>query len=510
MPPNPYSQQYTQADLKQLGTVETLSVILEHRKIMSECIKEMDLRGVNYIPEQAIFQRVKAYTELVKPDLKRRLRIAFSTTNLMQAHIVMDVDNSQGEHRLYFQTSVLDVVRLCDVSLYKKLTDVQLQTHLAFLNQAFQQMSSGSLNFMDHDDDFVEYIDNLFMNIGRLLSDIRQNVVKMQSLGKELEKLTANSVKVGIDTHEYIEAKQRWLNEIVKLYERHILPVLLFLNPDTSYEGMDGLHAILSKLSELLENNMQTQLANSCQAYALSLLNFYQPIESTANAVNRFIHKQRDSIKRFNAIEHFYQRHLMVELRKTQSHNLNKKLLSNNGIVSPHFSPGIKAFSRPVGYAFNDSPAYFKNLFNELAARIQDIDALGDLSKVFSQSSNNNASELQLHRYYALQNVLSKITLRETNDLTNMLHQRLKDDFEAYRLFDLISGIQFFSNKHTSMQIKHTNHFASAEFNQQVYQYRKIRCEIPHKASERETMIKDMNSVSTQTKSIPGEDSKHD
>lgn len=198
-------------------------------------------------------------------------------------------------------------------------TDVQLQTHLAFLHQAFAQMSSGSLNFIDDDDDFIEYMDNLFMNIGRLLSDIRQNVVKMQSLGKELEKLTANSVSAGIDTQEYIAAKQSWLNEIVKLYERHILPVLLFLTPDTSYEGMDGLHTILSKISELLENNMQTQLTNSCQAYALSLLNFYQPIESTANAVNRFIHKQRDSIRRFNAIEHFYQSKLMVELKKTKA-----------------------------------------------------------------------------------------------------------------------------------------------------------------------------------------------
>lgn len=486
MSANLHSYNYSQSELKQLGTVETLSVILEHRKIMSECIKEMDANGVNYITEQAVFQRVKAYTELVKPEIKRRLRIAFSTSNLMQANIVMDVDNSQSEHRLYFQSSVLDVVRLCDVSLYKKLTDVQLKTHLTFLNEACNQMSSGGLNFIDDDDDFVEYIDNLFMNIGRLLSDIRQNVVKMQSLGKELEKLTAQSVQADIDTHEYIEAKQRWLNEIVKLYERHILPVLLFLNPDTSYEGMDGLHTILSKISTLLENNMQTQLANSCQAYALSLLNFYQPIESTANAVNRFIHKQRDSIKRFNAIEHFYQNRIMVGLQKTQSHNLNKKLLSNEAIVLPDFSPSIKAFSRPIGYAFNDSPAYFKNLFNELEARIKDIDVLGDLSAVMAQGSHDAASERRIQRFYALQSVLSTITLRNTNDLTKILHQRLKDDFPDYHLFDLISGVQFFANKPTTVHLKHTNHFASAEHNNEIYQYRKIRCDVPTQASESE------------------------
>ena len=481
-----YKQQYTQLDIKQLGTVETLSVILEHRKILSECIKEMDAHGVNYIPEQAIFQRVRAHTQLVKPEVKRRLRIAFSTTNLMHAHIVMDVDKSQGEHRLYFQSSVLDVVRLCDVSLYKKLTDVQLLTHLSFLNQAYQQMSSGYVNFIDDDDDFVEFIDNLFMNIGRLLSDIRQNVIKMQSMGKELEKLTASSVKTSIDTDDYISAKQSWLNEIVKLYERHILPVLLFLNPDTTYQDTDGLHTILSKISAVLESNMQTRLANSCQSYALSLLNFYQPIESTANAVNRFIHKQRDSIKRFNAIEHFYQGHLLVELKKTQSHNLNKKLLANDGIVLPKFSPSIKAFNRPVGYAFNDSSAYFRNLFNELEGRIKDLVNLGDLSDVSSKGSANKEAEQRLQRYYALQGVLSKIELRETKDLTKMLHERLEDQFPEYQLFDLISGVQFFSNQHKTLQVKQSNHFASAEYNKQVYKYRKVRCFEPSGLSDKE------------------------
>lgn len=65
-----------------------------------------------------------------------------------------------------------------------------------------------------------------------------------------------------------------------------------------------------------------------------------------------------------------------------------------------------------MGYAFYDSPAYFKSLFNEFEARVQDIDVLADWSRVFSQSSNNNASELRLQRYYALQGVLSNITLR--------------------------------------------------------------------------------------------------
>ncbi len=463
-------------DDKLLGTVETLRVILEHRKIMSECIKEMDRLAVNYITDYAIFQRVKTYTQHVKSDTRRRIRIAFSTANLLQSHIVMDADNGQGENRLYFQESVLAVVRLCDVSLFKKLTDVQLKTHLQIFNQAHQQMLSGQYNFNPFDDDFSEFIDNLFMHIGSLMSDIRQNVVKMQSISKELEALTSSSVKGDIASEQYIQAKQTWLNEIVKLYERHILPVLLFLNPDTSYQDFDGLHSILTKIKDVLYAHNQDAIANNLQSYSLSFLNYYQPIEATANAVNRFIHKERDSIKRFNAIEYFYQHTLIPELNNTQSDNLNKKLMGNAAIVQPNFSPYIKAFARPIGYAFNNSPDYYKNLFNELEARTRDIFQLHDLESVFAKASSNPTAMQRMHRHQQLIKVLGSITLRETDDLLNMLHLRLKDAFSAYELYDLISCIRYYKSKDPACRLITTNLFARVEHAQQQYKYRKIRC----------------------------------
>jgi len=464
------------SDSKLLGTAETLNVLLEHRKILSECIREMDANAVNYITEYAIFQRVKNYTENVRSDTRKRLNIAFSSANLLQSHLVMELDNSQGENRLYFQQSVLAVVRLCDVSLFKKLTDAQLKTHLQILNQAHQEMSCGEYHFADEDDDFTEFIDNLFLNIGRLMSDIRQNIVKMQSISKELEALTAHSVNSQVDTADYIKAKQTWLNEIVKLYERHILPVLLFLNPDTCYQDLDGLHTVMSNIHKTLDAHNQASLANHIQSYALSFLNFYQPIEATANAVNRFIHKERDSIKRFNAIEHFYQHKLLTEFKLTQSDNLNKKLIGNAAILLPNFSPSIKAFTRPIGYSFNDSPAYYKNLFNELEARTLDIFELHDLASVFAKANINRDAKNRMRRHDALVKLLDSIHLRETNDLLNMLHLRLEDQFDAYQLYDLISCIGFYRARDPAFKLTTTNLFAQAEHGGQQFRYRKIRC----------------------------------
>jgi hypothetical protein len=449
-------------DYKALGTVETLNVLLEHRKILSECIKEMDAAGVSYIPEYSIFTRVKTYTQDVKSDTRRRINIAFSSTNLLQAHIVMDIDNSQGDKRLYFQESVLAVVRLCDVSLFKKLTDVQLKTHLQILNTAHTSMVSGQYNFSDDDDDFAEFIDNLFLHLGKLLSDVRQNIVKMQSLSKDLEALTSSSVKSSLDSRQYIEAKKEWLQQIVKLYERHIMPLLLFLNPDTTYQDLDGLHAVLSKIRDALYAHNKDQIANNIQSYTLSFLNYYQPIEATANAINRFIHKERSSIKRFNAIEYFYQHKLIPELQSTLSDNLNKRRMGSDAIIQTSYSPNIRAFQRPIGYGFNDSPSYYKNLFNELEARTKDALNLNRLLGTLGKASANRHALQQMQRHTRLIEILKQVSLRETDDLINMLHMRLQDQFDGYHLYDLISSVGFMKTANSEYSLKTTNRFAEA------------------------------------------------
>lgn len=474
---------------KQLGTAETLAVILEHRKILSECIKLMDEQGTNYIAEHQLFGHIKRYTELCKPDIKRRIEIAFATENLLQSHIVMDADKGQGESRLYFQSAVLGVVRLCDVSLFKKLTDVQLKTHLSFLNQSHRDLRAGLFDFTAQSDDFVEFIDNLLMNMGELLSKIRQNVSKMQGLGKDLEEMTASSVQGSIDTNDYIHAKEQWLVQIVRLYERHIMPVLEFLNPDTQYSEYDGLHSVLTKIRDVLQAHQQFTLVSNIQNYTISFLNFYQPIESTATAVNRFIHKERDSIKRFNALEYFYQSKLLPALAETQSDNLNKRLLGSDAVLLPTFSPYIKASTRPQGYAFNESSAYYKNLFNELEVRVKDLDFFADFGEIFANAAHNQQARQKQLRFEELTRLLQSISLRETNDFMHYAHQRLEAEFLAYQLYDLISAVRFFkeqSNKKTSaFTLIQTNRFGIADKESEQYRYRRIRCQLASSFSDK-------------------------
>lgn len=84
--------------------------------------------------------------------------------------------------------------------------------------------------------------------------------------------------------------------------------------------------------------------------------------------------------------------------------------MGSAALIIPAFSPYIKGFQRPIGYAFSDSPAYYKNLLNELEASTKDAFSITDLSAVFAKATSNNAALLRMQRHNALLTLLKKCT----------------------------------------------------------------------------------------------------
>lgn len=465
-------------EIKTFSTVETLGLILQYKNIISEIIRKMDLYGHGFMLEIDMHRIVHQYTADFKRDIKRKVRIAFSLHNLTQANIVVNVDNHEGDKRLFFHESVLGVVRLCDVALTQQLTDAQLKTQLAMLASIETQFSLGGLTFLDNDLDFQEAIENLLVQLGNLFSLVRQNILKMEHISSDLETLTSRSVGTQLSPEEFVEAKEKWLDHIINLYDRHILPTLTFLNPESTYEHGAGLHQILESILRTLINYDKNAIARNIEQYALSFLNMYKPIESVATTVNRFIHKERDSIRRFNAYEHFYQQVLMKELALTKGNNLNRTQLSAEAILLENYMVGLKKSTKPQGYLFDYSDAYYVNLFNELEARTKDIFAILNVQKAFGKAKNDNSAKQRLKRAKTLKVLIENMTLRETDDLTAIFHQRLTDQLPNYELHDLISAIRFakMSTKDPNLHIKTTNIFAMIESDTRQYRYRKVKC----------------------------------
>ena len=149
----------------------------------------------------------------------------------------------------------------------------------------------------------------------------------------------------------------------------------------------------------------------------------------------------------------------------------------------PDFVIQQKGFRRPVGFAFHHSDAYFKNIFNELDARCQDLKHIGDFTQVSGFTRYDKVADERQQRFERLCEVLQQMTLRRTDDVIQMLHQRLQDEFPEYALYDVISGVQVLvsqqqsrTNNANNFRFMTTNRFAQIQHAHQTYRYRKIRC----------------------------------
>lgn len=79
---------------------------------------------------------------------------------------------------------------------------------------------------------------------------------------------------------------------------------------------------------------------------------------------------------------------------------------------------------------------------------------------------------------------LNVIKLRESNDLTAMLHCRLNDSFDDYCLVDLIGACQLMQEQQVNFTLKTVNKKAYLRHNDEIYIYRRKKVIAKHNEEE--------------------------
>ena len=117
--------------MKKFSAIQTLKIMLERPNIMFNVIKKMDSQNERFVSEAAVaFEVLENIKHLDKLE-QQRFKIAYSTENLTNSHIVADQDQVDNVNRMMFQESIIAIFRLCETSLYQELTDARLKSELA-------------------------------------------------------------------------------------------------------------------------------------------------------------------------------------------------------------------------------------------------------------------------------------------------------------------------------------------------------------------------------------------
>ena len=286
---------------KRFSTLDTTRLLFEHPKILFRTIERMDRNEARYIRESDLVAEVMDYTRSLGNADRDRVRLALNTDNMFRSGLVIDIIKAEGERRLVFQDALINLMRACNASLYQELTDARLRGHLVTLRDVRNRLETSS--FSDADPDYTELRDDLNERVSQLIGLLRQNVLRMQTISAQLADLSGDASRA---PQKFLEFRQNLFEQIVTLYERHIKPTLVFLNPDTRLPDGSNLFETLEAMVRLLENHGDHSLADQLFRSSISLNALYKPIQAVAQEVEHFLRKTRQGMVQYNAMEHFY------------------------------------------------------------------------------------------------------------------------------------------------------------------------------------------------------------
>ncbi|MBZ0333341.1 hypothetical protein [Marinobacter sp. AL4B] len=444
---------------KRFSTLDTTRLLFDHPKILFRLIERMDRYEARYVRESDLVAEVMEYSRSLSGADRDRVRLAMNTENLFRSGLVIDIIKADGERRLVFQDALINLMRACNASLYQELTDARLRGHLVTLRDVRNRLEISS--FSEADPDFTELRDDLNERVSQLIGLLRQNVLRMQTISAQFAELSGDASRA---PEKFLEFRQNLLEQIVTLYERHIKPTLVFLNPDTRLPDGSNLFETLDAMVRLLENHGDHGLADQLFRSSLSLNALYKPIQSVAHEVEHFLRKTRKGMVQYNAMEHFYGK--LRDLKgETETLSLRRKWLEGGDFArSTGFLVGLRAQQRPKHYAFGNSSSYYQLLFSELDLRLADLRRKAEVPVLQEVAGAGRSARVDMQRINQLYQWLETLTLRPTNDLVRELHGRLEGFLPGYRFQDLLAALNRMVNTPPGgYQVVTTNRFRTLE-----------------------------------------------
>lgn len=464
---------------KRFSTLDTTRLLFDHPRILFRLIERMDRREQRYVLESDLVAEVMEYSRNLGRADRDRVRLALNTDNLFRSGLVIDIVKADGERRLVFQEALLNLMRACNASLYQELTDARLRGHLVTLRDVRDRLELST--FSESDPDFTELRDDLNERVSQLIGLLRQNVIRMQSISTQLADMSGDASRV---PDRFPEFRQNLFEQIVTLYERHIKPTLVFLNPDTRLADGSNLFETLEAMVAQLEGHGDHELADQLFRSSLSLNALYKPIQAVAREVEHFLRKTRRGMVQYNAMEHFYAQ--LRELKgETETLSMRRKWLEGGEFArGTGFLLGLRAQARPKHYAFGSSASYYQLMFSELDLRLSDLRRQDEIPVLQEVEGSARQTHVDLQRIRQLYDWLETLRLRPTGDLVRELHGRLDGFMPGYRFPDLLAALnRLLNHPPEGFRVATTNHFRTLELAQgeqeapEQFVYRKRRLE---------------------------------
>lgn len=450
--------------VKRFSTLETLSLLLAHRQIMFSVIKILDQSAEHAISKSDFYRVVGEYQLTLSREDNKTVSLVFDLDNLLQSKILNDLRVTNNVTKLFFNTAIIDVFRLCEISLFRPLTSIALKAAMTPLWSIQAEFDAKHLSVSRTSLDYREWTAEIIHRIAELIGTIRGNIAKLERKAEMFEQgvVTDRRKVAGIDTirEQYQQANS--------LYEREIKPLSIFLNKDTRYEAGDGIYLILNRFCASFESIGDNELASLMNGYQIQCLDLFGPIKKVSSHVHNFLQKTKESIAEHTAIEKAYQiiRSAYEDTLSADQRNKFIKIKNLSGLVPHHSIHGVARLS-PM--RLERTPAFINVVLDELASR-KEIIPTDEERGVFEESVNTD-NRLKLEYQEQLEKWISAYEWPHNVDFVQSAVNALESEFTRFTLPDIFIVIARVI-KNTSFNVEHTGRFNVIENDEYKVRYK--------------------------------------
>lgn len=446
--------------IKRFSTVETFALLLKHREVMFRVIQASDKYHGNAIPEMEFLRYVAEYQQSLSQEVAKEVALVFDSENLLQSQILNDRKSTSGAIKLWFNSSVIEVFRLCKISLYRPLTATSLKATMTPIWSILRELNENNLSITPGTEDYDDWLGEISHRITELLGKIKANITKLERIGDSFQ----SDLK-----SESLELTKVKFHEASRLYRREIEPLRIFLAKDTRYEQGDGIHMTLETLTRHFALYGDIESQSLMNRFQLQYLDMFRPIKRVADSVSVYLRKTKSAIIEHNAIESAFCI-IRDAYENTLSSDKRNKFLSLKDLVELGPTHPIASIGRVTPYRLEKNPSFLNTVFNELAHRnASAVDA--DNDGFLFEETVDKATSKKLRHSMRLNSWVEGFQWPMGQDYIELAYETLKNDWDGFSIPDLL---EIGGKLHTFSKYKIilTNEFKSIEDSNHKLNYR--------------------------------------
>lgn len=434
---------------------KTIILMIEHKHVFFDLIDYLDeTGGSDEIPIVLYNARARKILDEISSGAnnngkdgndttRTKLAAALEINNLERANLVIQVDPRRGV--MVFAPFLLEMFRHFDNTRLRQLTSADLESLRISFNNSLTDMKP--LVLQPGQDSFDDQLVLLRDRIRFAQSKMKENVRSLQGQADRLAQVVED---MSHENLEEVQQAQAAMDAINRIYIRHVLPTVQFLNEQEHIKsGLPALKA-LSLIAEDLSQAGQHDIAQQILYAVSSIRSYRHDVDVIRKSLERYVRQNEQQRRQYDSIESAFNALLLA------CRNLHDGKLKNNVLALTH-------------EVFNRTPTFhgLKRQINPTRIEWHQVDhwrCLDEYLRVTLPALRTSVSstvaldgkadaEAQAVRKSDARKALISLEVEHWNapehndDAHNSLHQHLMAILPNYELDDLVEAFSWLGHR---------------------------------------------------------------